>query len=83
MKIAIVTDTNSGISEKEAKKLGVYCLPMPFSVDGRWMLEGVDLTAEEFYRRQAAGAHIPSSQPRPGNAANLVDKVLNGDAAVG
>ena len=48
MKIAIVTDTNSGISEKEAQKLGVYCLPMPFSVDGQWMLEGVDLTAEEF-----------------------------------
>ena len=82
MKIAIVTDTNSGISEKEAQKLGVYCLPMPFSVDGQWMLEGVDLTAEEFYRRQAAGANITSSQPSPEAVTNLWDKLLTEYEAV-
>ena len=48
-KIAVVTDTNSGITHEEAKKLGVYLLPMPFIVDGTEYFEGVTCTYEHFF----------------------------------
>ena len=48
-KIAVVTDTNSGITREEAKKLGVYLLPMPFIVDGTEYFEGVTCTYEHFF----------------------------------
>lgn len=62
-KIAMVTDTNSGIMADEAQRLGVHVVPMPFVVDGAECFEGVDLSAEEFYARQQAGADIATSQP--------------------
>ena len=49
-KIAIVTDSNSGITQAEAEKLGIYVLPMPFMIGGETFFEGVNLTQEEFYR---------------------------------
>ncbi len=76
MKIAIVTDSNSGIFESEAKKLGVYTLPMPFTVDGVCMYEGVDLTQEEFFKKQQAGVEITSSQPSPADVVDLWDRLL-------
>ena len=56
MKIAIVTDSNSGIFERQARKMGVHVVPMPFSINGEWLYEGVQLTAPDFYKAQAAGA---------------------------
>ena len=50
MKIAIVTDSNSGIFERQACKMGVHVVPMPFSVNGEWLYEGVQLTAPDFYK---------------------------------
>lgn len=82
MKTAIVTDSNSGIFEKEAKKLGVYSLPMSFSVNGKWMYEGIDLTAEEFFKLQAEGAEITSSQPSPADVTDLWDRLLTAYDAV-
>ena len=55
MRVAIVTDTNSGISVAEGRELGVFVLPMPLLVDGEIRYEGVDLTPEEFYAAQLAG----------------------------
>ena len=70
MKIAVVTDSNSGIFDKQAKQLGVYTLPMPFCIDGARLYEGVDLSAAEFYEKQAAGPRSPPASParrmRPG-----------------
>ena len=48
-KIAIVTDSNSGITQAEGKKLGVYVLPMPFDIDGQPYFEDINLTQEQFY----------------------------------
>lgn len=48
MKIAAATDSNSGITQDQAKQLGVHVLPMPFIIDGQMYYEGVDLTHEEF-----------------------------------
>lgn len=65
MKIAIVADSNSGVTQDEAKKLGIYVLPMPFMIDGQIFYEGIDLSHEEFYRRMEEGADITTSQPSP------------------
>ncbi len=43
-KIAIVSDSNSGITSKEAEAAGVHILPMPFFINGETFYEGVDLT---------------------------------------
>lgn len=76
MKTAIVTDSNSGISQEKAKKYGVYVLPMPFYVDDELYLEGCTMSHEEFYLRQQAGSKIYSSQPSPADVMELWDRVL-------
>lgn len=65
LKTAIVTDTNSSISAKEAQEMGIYLIPMPFFVDGETYLEGKDCTPETFFQRMKAGAEISTSQPAP------------------
>ena len=50
-KIAVVTDSNSGITQEEAQKMGIYVLPMPFTIDGKEYFEGISLTQEEFYEK--------------------------------
>lgn len=74
--IAIVTDSNSGISQKEAKELGVWVLPMPFYVNGILYFEDITLTQAEFYEYLAQGAEISTSQPAPGDVMDLWDTVL-------
>lgn len=76
MKTAIVTDSNSGISQEKAKKYGVYILPMPFYVDDELYFEDRTMTHEEFYIRQQAGSKIYSSQPSPADVTELWDRVL-------
>lgn len=76
MKIAAATDSNSGITQEQAKQLGVHVLPMPFMIDGQMYYEGVDLTHEEFFRRMEEGADITTSQPSPGEVTNFWDKLL-------
>ena len=51
MRTAIVTYSNSGVSQKEAGQLGIFVLPMPFMIDGETFYEDIDLTQEEFYRK--------------------------------
>lgn len=76
MKIAASTDSNSGITQDQAKQLGVHVLPMPFIIDGQMYYEGVDLTHEEFFRRMEEGADITTSQPSPGEVTDFWDKLL-------
>ena len=66
MSIAIMTDSNSGITQAQGKELGIYVVPMPFYIDGELFFEDVNLTREEFFARQAAGAEITTSMPSPG-----------------
>ena len=63
MKIAIVTDTNSGITPEEAKKLDVKVIPMPFLIDGEEFFEDVNLNQEQFYEKLLKGADVSTSQP--------------------
>ena len=75
-KVAIVTDSNSGITQKEAKELGISVLPMPFFINGDLLFEDIDLTQEEFYQRLEEGAEISTSQPGVGDIMALWDSLL-------
>ena len=62
-KIAIVTDSNSGITQEEGKELGVYVIPMPFTVDGVEYLEDISITQDKFFELLENGADVTTSQP--------------------
>lgn len=75
-KIGIVTDSHSSITPASAALLGVHVLPMPFMVDGQDYFEGVDLTRDQFFAYQRAGAQIGTSQPAPAAVTALWDELL-------
>ncbi len=75
-KIAIVTDSNSGITQAQAKTMGIYVVPMPFFIDEKLYLEDITLTQEEFYGRLEADSDISTSQPSPGDVMELWEEVL-------
>ena len=75
-KVAIVTDSNSGITQTAAREMGVFVLPMPFMVDGETFYEDISLTQEQFYEKLAAGANISTSQPSPESVMELWDSLL-------
>lgn len=74
--VAIVTDSNSGITQDGAKELGVYVLPMPFMINEETFFEDIDLTQEEFYEKLSSGANIGTSQPSPESVMKLWDGLL-------
>ena len=75
-KIAIVTDSNSGITQQQAKELGVHVLPMPFMINEETYFEDISLTQKEFYERLANGDDVVTSQPSPESVMNLWDGLL-------
>ena len=75
-KIAVVTDSNSGITQAQAKELGVYVLPMPFIIDEQTFLEDINLTQEEFYEKLQSGANVSTSQPSLDDVMSLWDTLL-------
>ena len=75
-RIAVVTDSNSGITQAQAKELGVSVIPMPFMIDGETYYEEISLSRDEFYEKLAANADISTSQPSPESILNLWDSLL-------
>lgn len=75
-KIAVVTDSNSGITQEKGKELGIYVLPMPFFINGELFLEDLTLTQEEFYKKLEEDSDISTSQPTPGDIMDLWDRLL-------
>ena len=75
-KIAIVTDSNSGITQEEGRRLGVSVLPMPFYINYVMYLEGITLTQEEFYEKLKNDEAISTSQPSPAEVCGLWDNLL-------
>ena len=75
-KIAIITDTNSGIKKEEAKQLGIFLLPMPFIINGTTYFEDIDLSPEQFYEYLDQNADISTSQPSLGDVMDLWDEIL-------
>ena len=76
MKTAIITDTNSGLTVEDGKRIGVYVLPMPVIVDGRGYLEGVDITHSELYEALRSDRDVCTSQPSPGDVTELWESVF-------
>ena len=75
-KIAIVTDSNSGITQEMGKTMGIHVIPMPFFIDGELFLEDITLTQEEFYKRLGEDSDIATSQPSPGEVMECWDELL-------
>lgn len=75
-RVAVVSDSNSGIAQQEAKELGVYILAMPFFINNETFYEDVDLTQEEFYNRLKEGCEISTSMPSIASVTELWDELL-------
>ena len=76
MKIAVVTDSNSGITQKQGAEMGISVLPMPFMIDGGTYFEDITLTQEAFYEKLKGNADISTSQPSPESVMELWDRLL-------
>ncbi len=76
MSIALVTDSNSGIKPSVAKELGIYVVPMPFTIDEENYFEDINLTQEEFYKKLNNDSKIFTSQPAVGDVLTLWDDLL-------
>lgn len=75
-RIAVVTDSNSGITQSQAKEMGLYVLPMPFMINEETFFEDITLTQEQFYKRLSENADVITSQPSPEAVMNLWDELL-------
>ena len=74
--IAVVTDSNSGITQAEAKEYGIHVLPMPFFINGETYFEDIDLSQEEFYEKLEGNAEISTSMPAIGSVTDLWEQLL-------
>lgn len=75
-KVAVITDSNSGITQSQAKEMGIFVLPMPFFINDETYFEDISLTQEQFYEMLKEGADIHTSQPSPESVMQLWDEVL-------
>lgn len=75
-KVAIISDSNSGILQEEARELGVYIVPMPFFMNNETYYEGVNFTQEEFYQKLEEGCDISTSMPSVASVTDLWDELL-------
>jgi len=74
--IAVITDSNSGITQQQAEELGIFVLPMPFMIDGEEYFEGINLTVEEFFEKLKSDKEISTSQPTPESFLSFLGGVL-------
>ena len=75
-KIAVVTDSNSGLSPEEAREYGIHVLPMPFFINEKLYLEHITLSHSSFYEKMAQDAEISTSQPNPAEVMGLWNNLL-------
>ncbi|WP_024864797.1 DegV family protein [Butyrivibrio sp. FCS014] len=75
-KIAIITDSNSGITQKQGQELGIFVVPMPFMINDEDYFEDINLTQQEFYEKLAQDANVSTSQPTPDSLMTLWDNTL-------
>lgn len=82
MKTAIITDSNSGITQSEAKKLGIYVVPMPVLIDGELYFEDLTLSQEQFYEKLKSDANVSTSQPNPLDVGEIWAEALKDNDSV-
>lgn len=76
MKVAIVSDSNSGITQKEANQIGIKIVPMPFTIEGEEYFEDINLTQEGFYEKLLGDVQVSTSQPSIGFVMSIWDELL-------
>ncbi len=76
MRTAIMTDTNSGITIKEGREMGIFVLPMPVIVDEKDYLECVDISHSQLYTMIVDGKEVSTSQPSPGSLLDMWNSIL-------
>ena len=82
MKTAIITDSNSGITQDEAKQLGIRVVPMPVLIDEELYFEDLTLTQEQFYEKLKGDANVSTSQPNPIDVGEIWAEALKENDAV-
>jgi len=75
-KVAIITDSNSGITQKQGRELGISIVPMPFLIDGETYLEDISFDEDWFFEKLLGGSDISTSQPSPEPILTLWDSLL-------
>lgn len=75
-KIGIVTDSHCSIAKEEAKRLGIWVLPMPFYIEDECFYEDVTLSRQMFFEKLDLGVKISTSQPAPGDVMKIWDQAL-------
>ena len=76
-KTAILTDTNSGITSKEAAAMGIFLLHMTFTVNGQDYREELDIKWDKFYAMLSDNrTTVSTTQPSPGELSELWSNIL-------
>lgn len=75
-KVAIITDSNSGITRNQAEQLGIFLVPMPFMIEQKQYLEGINLSQEEFYEKLEQDVPISTSQPAISDVTDMWNEIL-------
>lgn len=75
-KVAVMTDSNSGITQKQGREMGITVLPMPFMIDEKTYYEDISLTQEEFFEKLNSDANISTSQPIAGDVLEVWNSLL-------
>ena len=75
-KIAIATDSNSGITQAQGRELGIFVMPMPFYINDELFLEDITLSQEQFYQRLEEGADVKTTQPAPGDVLEAAEQKI-------
>ena len=77
MKVAVMTDTNSGITVDESKELNIFCMPMPVIIGEQDYIEGVNLSRAHFFEMMVQGEEVSTSQPSPGELVEMWESILD------
>ena len=75
-KIAVLTDTNSGITPGQAARYGIYLVAMPVIIDDETYFENESISQDEFFQRLREGACVSTSQPAPGTLMDCWEGLL-------
>ncbi len=81
-KIAILTDSNSGITQAQSKELRISVVPMPFMIDEEEFFEDINLTQEQFYQKLGDNANVSTSQPTPDSLMKIWDELLKDNDSI-
>lgn len=75
-RVAVVTDSNSGINAAEAAQLGIFCVSMPVLIDAQTYFEGVDIDMDAFYESLLSGKQVTTAMPSPEEVTRAWDAAL-------